>query len=327
MLQNAEAALSAAEDDEVNPGTMYTSLPQVGQKIFRDQAVYALNGEPVPLLYGSLPAYRAFHPGMSDGPDVGELTQNLIALGFGSGLTQSNHFSAATAAAVEAWQGSLGLPETGSILLGAVVFEPGPIRVTSVTPSVGQSVAPGAILDATSTQRVVDIALPVNEEYLVKPGDAVGVVLPNGTTTVSAHVEKVSDVAVCPGGTSTGGGNGNSNAGQGNQGPLTCSGSNGSGSSSPTVDVTITLDNPTASGTLDQAPVNVNITTQRANDVLAVPISALLALESGGYGVDVVSNGTTHLVGVQTGLFSNTLVEISGSGITAGTVVEIPSQS
>ena len=98
----------------------------------------------MPLLYGSIPAYRAFDVGMSDGADVGQLTRDLIALGYGAGLTQSNHYSSATAAAVERWQSALGLPATGEIPLGEVVFEPGPIRVTSVTPSVGAPVGGGA---------------------------------------------------------------------------------------------------------------------------------------------------------------------------------------
>jgi hypothetical protein len=54
-------------------------------------------------------------------------------------LTESNHYSSATAAAVERWQKALGLQATGEIPLGGVVFEPGPIRVTSVTRSVGTS--------------------------------------------------------------------------------------------------------------------------------------------------------------------------------------------
>ena len=59
--------------------------------------------------------------------------------------------------------------------------------------------------------------------------------------------------------------------------------------------------------------------------MLAVPVNALLALQGGGFGVDVVTGSTSHLVGVTTGLYSNTLVQISGSGITAGTRVEVPS--
>ena len=89
--------------------------------------------------------------------------------------------------------------------------------------------------------------------------------------------------------------------------------------------VTITLDSTPPGATFDQAPVNVNITTQTADNVLAVPVNALLALAGGGYGVAVVTGKTSHLVGVTTGLYSNTLVQVSGSGLTAGTLVEVPS--
>jgi hypothetical protein len=71
--------------------------------------------------------------------------------------------------------------------------------------------------------------------------------------------------------------------------------------------------------------VNVDITTQRAPNVLAVPVNALLALQGGGFGVDVVSGHTSHLVGVTTGLYSDNLVQVSGSGLSVGTRVEVPS--
>jgi hypothetical protein len=41
--------------------------------------------------------------------------------------------------------------------------------------------------------------------------------------------------------------------------------------------------------------------------------------------VEVVSGGVDRLVGVTTGLYSNTMVQISGAGISAGTLVEVPS--
>jgi hypothetical protein len=92
------------------------------------------------------------------------------------------------------------------------------------------------------------------------------------------------------------------------------------------VTVTVTLDATPPGATLDQAPVDVNITSQTAPNVLAVPVNALLALQGGGFGVDVVTgNNTSHLVGVTTGLYSNTLVQISGAGVAAGSRVEVPS--
>jgi hypothetical protein len=321
-LQADQASLAALQATAVSPATTYTWLPKVGDVIKEDDPVYSVSNQRVPLLYGSIAAYRAFYLGMSDGADVGQLTHDLISLGYGAGLIPSDHYSTATAAAVERWQTALGLPATGQILLGQAVFEPGPIRITSVTPSVGQSVAGGGsggntALTATSTTPVVTVDLEVTQEYLVKPGDAVTVVLPDGTSTVGGHVETVGNVAVCPGG----GGNGNG-ASSADQSPCSSSGNNNN--STPTVTVTITLDATPPGATLDQAPVNVDITTQTADNVLAVPVNALLALEGGGFGVDVVSGNTTHLVGVTTGLYSSTLVQISGPGISAGTLVEVP---
>jgi hypothetical protein len=299
-------------------GGVYTWLPQPGQVIKQDQPLYSVGNQPVPLLYGTIPAYRAFNAGMSDGPDVGQLTRNLIALGYGARLTQSNHYSSATAAAVERWQRALGLSATGQIPLGGVYFEPGPIRVASVTPSPGTPVqgAGTIVLTATSLTPVVTVDLDVSQEYLVKPGDAVTVVLPDGTSTVGGRIETVGTVATCPGGGGTG-------AGAGGSSPCESSGSGNA--STPTVTVTITLDSTPPGATLDQAPVNVNITTQTADNVLAAPVNALLALQDGGYGVEVVTGKTSHLAGVTTGLYSGTLVQVSGSGITAGTTVEVPS--
>jgi len=304
-------------------GGVYTSLPEPGQFIRQDQPVYSVSNEPVPLLYGSIPAYRAFDAGMFDGADVGQLTHDLIALGYGAGLTQGDHYSSATAAAVERWQKASGLSATGEIPLGEVVFEPGPIRVTSVTPSPGAAVggAGGIVLTATSTTPVVTVDLDVSEEYLVKPGDAVSVVLPDGTTTVGGHIETVGTVAVCPGGSGIGTGGGAS----GSAGQSPCE-SRGSGTSStPTVTVAITLDSTPSGAALDQAPVNVDIISQTVGNVLAVPVNALLALQGGGYGVEVVTGKTSHLAGVTTGMYTDTMVQVSGSGITAGTRVEVPS--
>jgi Putative peptidoglycan binding domain len=336
QLQGDQASLTLAQASAQNPGTTYTALPNVGDVIKEDQSVYSVSNEPVPLLYGSIAAYRAFSVGMSDGADVGELTADLIALGYGAGLTQSNHYSSATAAAVERWQSALGLPATGEILLGALAFEPGPIRVTAVTPSVGSAVGGGGgggasagggggtVLTATSTTPVVTVDLDVSQEYLVKPGDAVSIVLPNGTSSVGGHIETVGDVATCPSGAGTGSGTG-AQSGSSSASTSTCS-SGGSGTNSgPTVPVTITLDSTPELATLDQAPVNVNITTQTASNVLAVPVNALLALQGGGYGVDVMTGNTSRLVGVTTGLYANSMVQVSGSGISTGTRVQVPS--
>ena len=103
-LQGDEASLASLQASAANPGATYTSLPQVGGIIREDKPVYSLSDEPVPLLYGAIAAYRAFYVGMSDGADVGQLTHDLISLGYGAGLTESDQYSAATATAVERWR-------------------------------------------------------------------------------------------------------------------------------------------------------------------------------------------------------------------------------
>lgn len=340
-LQGDQVTLASMKATAVNPGTAYTWLPNAGAIIRQDRRVYSVSNEPVVLLYGSIAAYRAFYLGMSDGADVGELTHDLIALGYGAGLAQSSHYSDATAAAVKRWQRAHGMPATGEILLGQVVFEPGPIRVTSVTASVGSSIGGGgagatgasggagggSVLTTTGITPIVTVALDVTQEYLVKPGDTVSIVLPDGTSTVGGHVESVGTVATCPGGSGTGTGGA---AGGGTAGQSPCSssaGASGAGNtnSTPTVPVTIRLDRSPPGATLDQAPVNVNVTTQRVRNVLAVPVNSLLALQGGGFGVDVVTGHGSQLVGVTTGLYSNTLVQISATGVTAGTRIEVPS--
>jgi hypothetical protein len=70
--------------------------------------------------------------------------------------------------------------------------------------------------------------------------------------------------------------------------------------------------------------VQVNIVSQAVHGVLTVPITALVALAGGGYGVYVLSGGERRLVGVTPGLFSDTLVEIKGADVHEGDVVEVP---
>ena len=62
--------------------------------------------------------------------------------------------------------------------------------------------------------------------------------------------------------------------------------------------------------------------------MLAVPVNALLALLEGGYAVEVAADdGTTHLVGVKTGIFQDGWVEIEvpDGGLAEGDDVVVPS--
>ncbi len=118
----------------------FTWLPSVGAIISDGQALFRIDNEPVVLMYGSVPAYREMKQGISDGPDVSELNDNLIALGYDpyGAIGERDHFGEATAAAVKRWQEAEGLSQTGAVQLGRVVFAPGARRVTAVKVALGQ---------------------------------------------------------------------------------------------------------------------------------------------------------------------------------------------
>ena len=267
--------------------------------------MYAISGQPVLLLYGSVAPTRAFTAGMSPGHDVAALNANLDALGYGQGLA-GDEFTTATAAAIRALQSAHGLNVTGELLLGSVVFHPGPVRVTSVTPTVGQTVMPGPVLAITSTARQVKVALDASQQGSVKVGDQVTITLPDNQST-PGKITYVSSVAITP-----------SSGGKG-----------GEEESAPTVEVQATPTDPAATGHLDQAPVNVEITTERVENVLAVPVDALLALAGGGYAVEVTERGVHRLEAVTVGLFDDAegVVQASGPGLSAGQRVVVPATS
>lgn len=123
----------------------FTWLPSVGAVISRGGTLWRIDNLPVVLMYGSVPAYRTLKAGVSDGPDIAELNENLIDLGFDpyGAITDEESFSEATAAAVKRWQKAEGLPDTGEVELGRVVFAPGARRVTDVKVTLGQD-PPGA---------------------------------------------------------------------------------------------------------------------------------------------------------------------------------------
>jgi len=274
----------------------WTSLPAVGQVISQGQAIYAVDGSPVVLLYGSTPAYRDFRLGMSDGQDVKELEQDLLALGFGnsSNLFATGHFDAFDVAAIKRWQKAMGQAQTGAITLGQVVFLPAAIRITSVSATLGTMAQPGApMATASSTARQVVVSLSANQQSLVKVGDKVTITLPNHQTTTGT-ISAVGTVAT--------------------------SSSGGGGGGTPTIEVDIAPTDPAATGTLDAAPVGVTIVSASVADVLAVPVTALLAQADGTYAVEVVDAGGQHrIVTVTLGLFDDAegLVQVEGAGLAA----------
>jgi Putative peptidoglycan binding domain len=301
-------------------GTL-TALPATGQVVAQGQVLYRVNGIPAVLLFGAVPAYRDLLEGAT-GPDVTELNADLVKLGYATKAQlspTSDVFSFGTAVALEKLQAKLGVPVTGGLALGQAVFAPTAIQVTGLGQGalLGGPAQPGlAVLTATSTTPVVTIALDAGEQTEVKDGDHVSITLPTGQNTTGV-VSRVSTVATAPPSTE-----GSTTTGSGNAGE---SGS-ATGSTGPTITVIVTPSDPKALGTLNQAPVEVTITTGSVANALVVPVAALLAQPGGGYTVEVVSSGKHHLVTVTPGLFDDALglVQVTGTKLAPGQHVVVP---
>jgi hypothetical protein len=292
-----------------------TQLPPSGKVIAEGQVLYEVSGRPVVLLYGPTPAYRSLSEGTNSGvtgPDVRELNADLVAMGYASSSeipAGSDVFSSWTTLGVEKLQSALGVSVNGTLTLGEAVFLPSAARITSVSATLGASAPPGqAIMSATSTTRVATADLDTSQQSEVAVGDHVAITLPDDATTPGV-VTSVGKVAT--------------------ESSLSSPSLGGpSSSGSATIAVTVTPTNPAATGSWDQAQVTVDIRTASVQDALVVPVNALLALSGGGYAVEVTgSHGVRQLVAVTPGLFDDAegLVQVSGSGLSAGEHVVVPS--
>ena len=279
-----------------------TWLPKLGATIKQGQNALKADGRPIPLIHGDTPLYRELRAG-TKGPDVAEVERALAALGY-TGFTADEEYSDKTAAAVKRWQKRLGVPQTGTVKPADLVVADGEIRVTGQEVKKGQKLQPGSpVLTYTGTSQLVAIDLDAKKQKLVRRGDKVTVVLPDGAHAAGT-ITSVGKVASTEGG----------------------DGAPGEGDGKTVIKVTVQIDKKDRGklGSYDGAPVDVEITSAEKKNVLTVPISALLALSEGGYGVQVVKGSVSSTVAVETGMFANGRVEITGAGLKTGDKVGVP---
>lgn len=278
-------------------GGVVETVAHAGATIRRGGVLYRIGGRPALLLYGPTAAWRTLVAGMS-GADVAALNANLHALGY-LGST-GNEFGAETEAAVRRLQTARGAAATGIVALGDVVFATGAVRVTGVPVAAGQTAEAGApVLQIASARQVVSIALDAARQAEVHVGNPVEIQLPDGSSTHGV-ISDVAHVATSP--------------------------TEESANPSPTVSVTVRLRGVRVAA-LDQAPVQVSITTASDRNVLAVPVAALLAEPGGGYAVQVVRGAQAVTTTVTPGRFSDTtnLVAVdAGSALHEGDRVVVP---
>lgn len=227
--------------------------------------------------------------------DVLQFESNLATLGY-TGFTVDEEFTDLTARAVKRWQKSLGLPQTGTVAMGDVVYSAGKVRIGHASVRLG-SPATDDVLTYTGTSRKVVVNASAAEDSWAVRGAAVTIGLPDGKS-VKGEVASVGKSATAP---EEGGGEG--------------------GSATPTVPVTITIEDQKSVGRLESAPVTVEYVGRERADVLTVPVAALVALAEGGHGLETADG---RFVAVKTGLFADGRVEVSGSAVREGMNVRIP---
>ena len=291
-----------------------TSVPAAGTDLARGQVAFAIDEQPVALMYGDLPAWRSLSTSSTPGPDILQLETNLAALGYGDGLTVDDTFTSVTAAALKKFETDIGQTDPDGVLdPGEVVFSSGPIRVDSVltrgsTVSAGTSVITAALIQraqdtvadsvvttATTPTQAVTFTIASTDQGKFTVGDAVKVVLADGRIA-DGVVSALSDTPR----------------------------RNGSGPSAALVlDVTVSV-TTIPDGGLIEGPANVRITSQSLKGITMVPVRALVALEGGGYAVSVAdATGATHYVAVETGVFQDGWVQVTGK-VSPGDLVQVP---
>ncbi|MXW75442.1 MAG: hypothetical protein F4Z58_05305 [Acidimicrobiaceae bacterium] len=271
------------------------------------------------LFYGEGAAWRSMSIDTTPGPDIRWLETNLVALGYGDlgDIEVDEVFDAATAEAVAAWQSDVGVMATGEVPLGQVVFIAGPAPVSALEVSRGDSVNEGAVLyeltavelvsstvgpdgvqDQTVTAQRVTARLDLVDQDLLALGSFVVIELPDDTEVDGEVVELGAVPVIVP--------------------------ETGQSDESSYLDVVVApLESVDPNWT--GATVQIRFATEVAQGVLSVPVSALLALQEGGYAVEIVlPDGSVRLVGVSTGLFADGFVEVAGNGLAPDLEVVIP---
>jgi hypothetical protein len=294
VVRSLDGSVASTEGSNIAgrlAGTI-TQIAEEGSRVELGDALYSVNGLPVVLFYGSVPAFRDIGPGTA-GADVHQLEEGLQELGFDVGDVDET-FTDATGNALNEWLSSEGLSEDGVVPLGRIVFAPAALTVAEHQAAVGVSIAEGdEIMSTLSTEKVVLVSLA--EPDALSSGDEVQLAI-SGSGRIPAKVQTVAPPD------------------DGEREP---------GDKSELV-ATVLPDEVGALDALnDGADVDVEITEGSHRNVLAVPITALLAQQDGGYAVEVDRGERTELVPVKAGIFTTELVEVTGN-VREGDRVVVP---
>jgi hypothetical protein len=293
-----------------------------GDTIHNGEELAEIDGEPLFVLTGAVPAWRDIIPGES-GPDVTELQNALASLGYYDGGDTPGYFGAATEDAVSLYYEHLGYtpPSSGGVPETNVVFLPSlPATVVAVNGATGQQPGQPFLELAPRGSLALTGELPPAYAAQVKSGlkvtvydevtgiRATGTVANLGEATINAPAGTVVDIGE-PAAGSSGSAGSSSSGGAGGSGST---GSLGSTGATAFIPLNVSPSAPLAAA-LNGENVLVTVDTgQTEGPVLTVPVAAIVTTASGPSYVTVVGgHGKQTDVTVTPGISENGYVQVT----------------
>ncbi|MEM9521781.1 MAG: peptidoglycan-binding protein [Actinomycetota bacterium] len=254
-------------------GTVTASIA-AGTIVNLGEQLVRIDEKPVFLANGTMPMYRTLEKvdtrqrdennkrlTLLDGPDVTQLQQFLLDAGYDNDgtLEVDGIFGSTTEKAVKAWQEANGLPVTGKVDSGQVVFATESVRIANAVRN-GSSFES---IEVTRGKALILVDTNNRDRSAISPGTSVSIVLPDGSR-VEGEATKQEQATNAEGSTVW----------------------------RTTIDSSAVL--PSEAGT-----ATIEVVDVVAKDAILVPASALLALAEGGFAVEKVTSDGKKLVRVQ----------------------------
>ncbi|MFW7413933.1 peptidoglycan-binding protein [Demequina sp. SO4-18] len=180
-------ATAVAVDPGADPAPQETStdvvtwLAQPASTVESGGELYRVNDDPVVLLESGVTIYRDLTVG-DEGADVQAVEAALAALGFDAdgGMTVDDEYTSTTATAVEDFQSSVRAEVTGDIDPTKVVTNDGPIIVTEIFTSVGDTLSRSdEVMIVSDIERVVEFSIDPSQRSSLAVGSTLTVTMPD----------------------------------------------------------------------------------------------------------------------------------------------------
>jgi len=176
-------------------GVVTSVTVAAGDEVSQGSSLYAVDLRPVVVAQGETPAFRDIAQGI-EGPDVAQLQGMLTTLGLFHGVVDGKA-GAGTVAAIKAWQKSLGLPQSGVVGVGDVIFVPLlPTRVALDDEVVarGASLSGGEdVVAGLPSSPVFTVPVTEGQAGMMPTGTRVEITSPDGDVWVAVAGEQTPD--------------------------------------------------------------------------------------------------------------------------------------